>query len=320
MPFVVRQAKSKEDLNDVMTVRYDALWQAGRPVNQLFAATKKVVDHNDVLPSTVNLVGYKESNAVATARALQYFSSEEAQNAAFDFRESAANLNGRPFLVDMLAVLKQASGHPLVLPTLLRTLFSLLVSKKATHAFVLLEESQKDLAKELGLRELHSPIDCNILQCRVTPYVLDINEHHDLMMTGIRDREIMRFQESFYRILFDTAEVVVTEGEQGSSAYIIESGEVDVLRRAEGKLIPIRTITAGNLIGEIGLITKEPRTASIVAKSPCSCIAFDRESFLDILYKHPNRMLDLFQIITRRLNATTRELASVQSQLSAKGP
>ena len=104
----------------------------------------------------------------------------------------------------------------------------------------------------------------------------------------------------------------MTHGEKGTTAILIESGEVEVLIDKDEQIIPIATIGKGNLIGEIGLVTNETRTASIMAKTPTSCIAFDRENFMDMMTRKPNLMLDMFKVFSKRLKASNNELTKLQ--------
>lgn len=317
MPFVIRQAKSATDLNDVMQLRYQVLLESNPTDQGRHSHSKMVVDHYDVLPNTINVIGYKDGIAVAALRALEYDTKSRHLNFPFDFNEASTSLQGRFFQIDAIAILKSASGHPLVLSGLIRNLVSVLVGRKISHLFLTIPEEYLPKIDDIGFRKLSDAVVIENSGSRQLPLVLDVNIFYDKVLAGIRDREIMRFQEAFYRIIYDPGETLVTEGEQGNTAFIVESGEVDVLRKNDGKLVKISSISGGSLIGEIGLVTKEPRTATIVAKTSCSCIAFDRESFLHVLYQYPNRMLDLFQIISRRLNSTTKELARLQAKVGA---
>jgi CRP-like cAMP-binding protein len=121
----------------------------------------------------------------------------------------------------------------------------------------------------------------------------------------------MRFQEVFYCSVFEAGEVIVAQGEKGSTAYLIEDGEVEVLIKGKDQLIPISTIGRGQLIGEIAMVTNEPRTASVISKTVTSCIAFDRSEFMRLLYSQPHRSLDIFKIFSKRLSESNRRLAEV---------
>ncbi|HEX6274874.1 MAG TPA: cyclic nucleotide-binding domain-containing protein, partial [Polyangiaceae bacterium] len=62
-------------------------------------------------------------------------------------------------------------------------------------------------------------------------------------------------------------EDIVTEGEPGDRAYIIERGQCDVFKNVGGKRVFIRRLAPGDVFGETAVLTREPRTASVVAAS-----------------------------------------------------
>jgi serine/threonine-protein kinase len=60
-------------------------------------------------------------------------------------------------------------------------------------------------------------------------------------------------------------ESIVTEGEPGDRAYIIERGQCDVFKNGADKRVFIRRLGPGDVFGETAVLTREPRTASVVA-------------------------------------------------------
>ena len=58
---------------------------------------------------------------------------------------------------------------------------------------------------------------------------------------------------------------IVTEGERGDRAYIIDRGHCDVFKNVADKRVFIRRLGPGDVFGETAVLTREPRTASVVA-------------------------------------------------------
>lgn len=78
-------------------------------------------------------------------------------------------------------------------------------------------------------------------------------------------------------------ETVVREGEHGHEMYVIESGAVEVIR-AGSRVAPLG---AGDIFGEIALLSDAPRIATVVATEPTSLVAVNREAFLAALATDP---------------------------------
>jgi cAMP-dependent protein kinase regulator len=77
---------------------------------------------------------------------------------------------------------------------------------------------------------------------------------------------------------YDEGDIIVTEGEQGSSLFLIVAGEVKVFTRGErGEHLPLAELGAGDFFGEVSLLTGKPRTATITAKTPVTAIELTKE-------------------------------------------
>lgn len=80
---------------------------------------------------------------------------------------------------------------------------------------------------------------------------------------------------------------IFLEGQPGDSAYIIMKGEVQVAsQRADGEFVALTTMTAGDMFGEIALLTKEcVRTATTMSDKGCELLVIERVAFEDHLLK-----------------------------------
>jgi serine/threonine protein kinase len=65
--------------------------------------------------------------------------------------------------------------------------------------------------------------------------------------------------------VYRAGEAIVTEGDAGDTAYIIEQGHCDVFKLADGREVLIRRLGPGAVFGEMAVFTGGTRTASVVA-------------------------------------------------------
>ncbi len=79
--------------------------------------------------------------------------------------------------------------------------------------------------------------------------------------------------------IFKKGDILLREGEQGDSAYVVESGSVEILIQRDGALIQIGTRGPGSIIGEMAMIDDKPRTATIRALEDCHVLEITREEF-----------------------------------------
>jgi CRP-like cAMP-binding protein len=75
-------------------------------------------------------------------------------------------------------------------------------------------------------------------------------------------------------------------------------------RRPEGDSRTVGQLPAGSIFGEIGLLHRVPRTATVTAEEACSLLRIDGDDFLDALSSDP--LEALVQDLARRRLAETQ--------------
>jgi CRP-like cAMP-binding protein len=96
------------------------------------------------------------------------------------------------------------------------------------------------------------------------------------------------------------------EGDQAGSMFVLESGEVAVLKRWEGEEHELGRLRRGDCFGEMALIDLFPRSASILAVEPCTAIELSTAS-LYRLYETDLEQFTLIQMnIARELSRRLR--------------
>jgi CRP-like cAMP-binding protein len=73
--------------------------------------------------------------------------------------------------------------------------------------------------------------------------------------------------------------VIVRQGQEGLSFFVIASGQAEVIQDRR----PAGTLGAGDHFGERALLTREPRSATVRARTAVSLVEVDRSSFERIL-------------------------------------
>jgi len=111
-------------------------------------------------------------------------------------------------------------------------------------------------------------------------------------------------------------ETLFVEGEIGDKAYVIMSGEVDILKESGGRTVLLASRRAGEVIGEMSLLDQTPRFASGVAKTECDLLAISHESLENLLDTSPSAARVMLSTITNRLHST--EIVLRQSEKMAQ--
>jgi CRP-like cAMP-binding protein len=114
---------------------------------------------------------------------------------------------------------------------------------------------------------------------------------------------------------FGAGEVIFQEGEAGDSLFVISSGEVDVLRLDEnGKEKLLATLSAPEIFGEMSLIDKEARSATVRARGECTALRLTAENFNS--FRKNSRdgftfvIMNIARLLSGRLRETNAKLAA----------
>lgn len=99
--------------------------------------------------------------------------------------------------------------------------------------------------------------------------------------------------------LVDIAEgdKLTVEGTTGRQALIVIEGTASVLRGGE----PIATVGTGDIVGEVALLSGEPRTATVVADTDMTVYAMSAREFASLLSRCPRLANSFTKLALRRL-------------------
>ena len=98
-------------------------------------------------------------------------------------------------------------------------------------------------------------------------------------------------------------ETIVNENDDGDSLFLFTHGQAIVTVQEGDKEKEIASINEGDYIGEISILSKLPRTATVRAKTPVTTLKLSGEAFKTFIIEYPLVSLQLMQEITKRLIA-----------------
>lgn len=82
---------------------------------------------------------------------------------------------------------------------------------------------------------------------------------------------------------FGRGDVVVSEGDPTEDFYVVAKGEAEVSQMVDGAEVYLRTLRAGDVFGEIGLMLGSPRTATVRAVTGLAVVRLGRHDFWEVM-------------------------------------
>jgi len=105
---------------------------------------------------------------------------------------------------------------------------------------------------------------------------------------------------------FAPGQIIVTQGTPGQAFYLILAGRVGIER--DGR--PLGAFGTGDFFGEMSLLDKAPRSATITAIEPTTCLMLSSWDFKAVLERTPSIAIKLLEVLSRRLRVADERLAT----------
>ena len=117
------------------------------------------------------------------------------------------------------------------------------------------------------------------------------------LFSGLSKRELARVGSIADEIDFQEGKVLIREGERGREFFILLEGSAEV--RRDGKLLA--THKAGKFFGEIALVSKLPRVATVTTTSAVRALVINEHDFRALLKQSPQISLKVLEAVASRL-------------------
>jgi len=124
------------------------------------------------------------------------------------------------------------------------------------------------------------------------------------LFADANDKFLQRLSGEFFEKTYRTGEAIAEEGESGKTFVVIESGSVAVTVRGR----EVGQLGAGDAFGEMALIDKSARSATVTAETDTHCYLLPVWSFRPIVEEHPEMAWALLEAMANRV----REVESRQ--------
>ena len=110
------------------------------------------------------------------------------------------------------------------------------------------------------------------------------------------------------RLTFPAGGELFHQGDPGEAAYIILSGQADVLIDTPSGEMAVAKVGKNDLVGEIAILIDVPRTATIRAETEITTLAINKDLFFRMISEFPGMAVEIMRELAHRLEATTAQL------------
>lgn len=120
---------------------------------------------------------------------------------------------------------------------------------------------------------------------------------------------------------FEDGEIVFTEGEVADCAYVILDGQANIFAKTseDGGEMVVGTLQSNQLLGELGVLTTSPRSATIRASGQLMMLRIGTDMFLKLLAENPSVALDVMRQLSSKLVLAHRQYEELQTKMQRNG-
>ncbi len=130
--------------------------------------------------------------------------------------------------------------------------------------------------------------------------------HNVSIFQSLSEKDAEILESHGRRRRYDKNFIVVQEGDEGSSMFVILEGRVSVfVTNADGKRLMLREMVAGDYFGEYALLDNSPRSATIHTVEACEFLEISRDSVLQTFAQSPDAAFGLIQDLVGRIRDLT---------------
>lgn len=114
---------------------------------------------------------------------------------------------------------------------------------------------------------------------------------------------------------FDSGDILFKVGDAADCAYVVMDGEVEIIAQTDAGELVAGTLGKNELVGELGVLTNAPRSATIRAHGVVVALRISDEMFIKLLAENPEVALDVMRQLSVKLARSHRQFELLQSEL-----
>lgn len=115
--------------------------------------------------------------------------------------------------------------------------------------------------------------------------------------------------------LYGDGETIVAQGDVGDCMFVVQVGRVQVVREGAGGEEKLTTLQRGDTFGEMAILDRERRSATVRALGEARVLTVDRRTFLRRVREDPTLAFHTLRSLGLRVRSLTAEVVELRQRL-----
>jgi CRP/FNR family cyclic AMP-dependent transcriptional regulator len=119
--------------------------------------------------------------------------------------------------------------------------------------------------------------------------------------------------------VYQDGEVVCRQGEPGDVLFVVQEGQLEIVREEGGRETLLRVAGKHELVGEMAVFDRVARSATVRAKGTARVLTLDKRNFMRRLNEDPTLAFRMIETMARRVRELSTQVVALRAELRAKG-
>jgi signal transduction histidine kinase len=128
------------------------------------------------------------------------------------------------------------------------------------------------------------------------------------LFADLADDDLARICGLARDVRLEPGQVLFREGDWADQAFVVTSGEVEVLKTTDRREVLLAVRGEDDVIGEMALLEHAPRSATVRARTPTRLLSIPKAALDDLLATSPSAARAVFSPLLRRVRETNDQL------------
>ncbi|HAV77442.1 MAG TPA: histidine kinase [Anaerolineae bacterium] len=138
------------------------------------------------------------------------------------------------------------------------------------------------------------------------------------LFQGLSDDELKQLMDNAKPVSLHAGEALMKQGEQGDSAFVVVNGEFEITKQSGQSKIKIDVRNTGDVLGEMALLSRTPRSATVTAVTDAETLCISKDVFENLLSTSSTAALAVLNWVMARLSQNDA-LLHQQERMAALG-
>lgn len=138
------------------------------------------------------------------------------------------------------------------------------------------------------------------------------------LFAGIAPAKLKLLAFTSERVKFKAGQNLFRQGDPGDAAYVLLTGNADILVDSPTGEIKVAEAEPNTLVGEIAILCDVSRTATVRSTTDVETLRIKKDQFLRFLAEFPEMAVEIMRVLAQRLSRTTAELSEARSELARR--